>query len=296
MPEGRWTRIARRSAWPQCTARWAGRTERSPHASARTARWSGCGWPTSARGISAIPWRKSPGPPGKMPLRARQKIMVRCTGGRRRPAATPTTGRTSRCAGTPREGGTRPHVRGSLEGLQGGGPAQQDPTPRAPPCGKPGERIAAGGRRRRSWRRAARVARGRDPCDGGRHGADVRRAPDGAAQGIPRRRAAVSNGLDAGGTVPSLRGEAGPKTFGARKRVSRNDGEGRPSMHAGRIRPVCYTNTSRRGRDDDMQGDCKSVQGPEDPRRSVHQAVPDPLQRRKNACGPAAHGGGGSVL
>ena len=28
------------------------------------------------KGISAIPWRKSPGPPRKMPLRTRQKIMV----------------------------------------------------------------------------------------------------------------------------------------------------------------------------------------------------------------------------
>ena len=101
------------------------------------------------------------------------------------------------------------------------------------------------------------------------------------------------------GTVPSLRGEAGPKTFGARKRVFRNDGEGRPSMHAGRIRPVCYTNTSPRGRDDNMQGDCKAVQGPEDLRRRVHRAVPDPLQRSKNARGdrrPAARGGDGSVL
>ena len=94
-----------------------------------------------------------------------------------------------------------------------------------------------------------------------------------------------------GGTVPSPRGEAGPKTFGARKRVFRNNGEGRPSMRARCIRRVCYTNTSPGGRDDDTPGDCKAVQGPEDPRRRVHRAVPDSLQRRKNAhgdrwCGP----------
>ena len=63
------------------------------------------------------------------------------------------------------------------------------------------------------------------------------------------------------GTVPSLRGEAGPKTFGARKRVSRNDGEGRPSMHAGRIRPVCYTNTSPRGATTTCRGTAKPCRG-----------------------------------
>ena len=65
LPEGRWTRRARRSAWPQCTARWAGRTGRSPHASARTTRWSGCGWPASARGHLCHPLAEEPWPARK---------------------------------------------------------------------------------------------------------------------------------------------------------------------------------------------------------------------------------------
>ena len=291
MPEGRWTRIARRSAWPQCTARWAGRTGRSPHASARTARRSGCGWPTSARGHLRHPLAEEPWPARK---NAAQGAPEDHGGGAQGAAG----GRLRRQlpdvkAAVPVRQEKVEHglTYAGLKGLQGGGPAQQDPAPRAPPCGKPGERIAAGGRRRRSWRRAARGARGRDPCDGGRHDADVRRAPDGAAQGIPRRRAAVSNGLDAGGPSRPCGGKRGRKPSAPASACSETTARAGRRCTQGAFARSATQARAPRGATTTRRGDSKAVQGPEDLRRRVHRAVPDPLQRRKNARGdrrPAA--------
>ena len=157
LPEGRWTGRARGSTWPQCTARWAGRTRRSPSTSARTTRWSGYGWPRSTRGHLRHPPAEEPGP-------AQENVAQDAPedhGGGAQGAA---GGRLRRqlldvqLAVPVRQGkaGSRPHVRGSRKGPSGRWAcATRSRAPSTPLRRAPRSASPTRGRRRRSWRRAA---------------------------------------------------------------------------------------------------------------------------------------------